>query len=69
MIEEYMILIIQELGPVGLLIVGLYFILGKHLKKICEHIEVINHEISEIKTTVISCTEKICDKIDTTKER
>ncbi len=64
MIEKFMILIIQELGPMGLLVVGLYLTLGKHLKKICGHIEVINNEIGRINETVKACTDRICDKID-----
>lgn len=49
MIEEYLELIIKELGPTGLLICGLYILLGKHLKNISHHLNVINHEIGEIK--------------------
>jgi len=64
MIEKLMILIIQELGPVGLLIVGLYLTLGKHIQKICAHIETINAEIGTINETVKACTGQICDKID-----
>lgn len=59
-----MILIIQELGPVGLLIVGLYLVLGKHLKKICRHIEVINSEMKTLNSTITSCADRICDKIN-----
>jgi len=64
MIEKFMILIIQELGPVGLLIVGLYLTLGKHIQKICGHIEKINAEIGSINETVKACTDRICDKLD-----
>lgn len=64
MIERFMILIIQELGPAGLLIVGLYFILGKHLKKICNHIAVINDEIGKIQEVIKACTDRICDEIN-----
>ena len=42
-----MILIIEELGPTGLLICGLYLSLGKHLKKISKHIQIINEELGQ----------------------
>ncbi len=49
MIKAILILIIEELGPTGLLICGLYFILGKHLKKMCTSLTIINSEIGEIR--------------------
>jgi len=49
MIDHFLQMAIQELGPTGLLICGLYFLLGKHMKRIGDHIEVINHELGEIK--------------------
>lgn len=48
MIEKFMILIIQELGPTGLLICELYLILNRHLKKMADHIGTINGEVGEI---------------------
>jgi len=64
MIEKFMILIIQELGPVGLLIVGLYFILGKHMKKMCGHIETMNHNSTKLLEKFDSGIDRICDKLD-----
>lgn len=58
MIEEIVTLIIKELGPAGLLICGLYFLLGKHLQKMCGHIETINHELGEIKSLMVKIYEK-----------
>jgi len=48
MIEKFCILIIQELGPTGLLVVGLYIVLGKPLKKIADHVANINDEGAKI---------------------
>jgi len=41
MIEKICILIIEELGPTGLLVVGLYIVLGKPLRKIADHVATI----------------------------
>ena len=49
MIEDVITVIIKELGPTGLLICGLYFLLGKHLQKIGTHIATINDELGQIK--------------------
>jgi len=62
MIEKIMILIIQELGPTGLLICGLYLILGKHLKKISKHIEIINGELGEGKAIMHEIKEILKNK-------
>jgi len=48
MIEKICIMIIEELGPTGMLVVGLYFVLGKPLKKIADHVANINDEGSKI---------------------
>jgi len=48
MIEKLFIMIIEELGPTGLLVVGLYIVLGKPLKKIADHVANINDEGSKI---------------------
>jgi len=61
MIEKILILIIQELGPTGLLICGLYLILGKHLKKISHHTQIINEELGEGKT-IMEDIRKILEK-------
>jgi len=57
-------MVINELGPVGLLIVGLYWVLGQHLKKICRHIETINHNSTKVIELIERCADRICDKID-----
>ena len=49
MIDDLLVLIIRELGPTGLLICGLYLLLGKCLKRICSSLEIINKEIGEIR--------------------
>ncbi len=48
MIEKICILIIEELGPTGLLVVGLYIVLGKPLRKIADHVATINGEGAKI---------------------
>jgi hypothetical protein len=52
MIEKFMTMIIQELGPTGLLILGMYWIFQKHLKCMCDHIIVMNHEMGEIRDLI-----------------
>lgn len=49
MIELVIQTIIRDLGPTGLLVVGLYFIAGQYLKKISTHLYTINHELGEIR--------------------
>ncbi len=49
MIDDLLIIVIKELGPTGLLICGLYLLAGKHLKKMCHSLEIINHELGEIR--------------------
>jgi hypothetical protein len=41
--------IITDLGPTGLLVIGLYFVVGKHLQKISRHVEHMNHELGDIR--------------------
>jgi hypothetical protein len=68
--SEYKILdwivktIINELGPIGLLIVGLYWILGKHLKKISKSIEKINHNTTKMIEVIERNADRICEKIN-----
>ena len=49
MIEQICEQIIHELGPTGLLIVGIYCVAGKHILKMAKHIETINAELGEIR--------------------
>lgn len=48
MIEYCLQLIIKELGPTGLLVIGLYFVLGVPLKKMAFHLKIINHELGQV---------------------
>ena len=49
MFETICTQIIRELGPTGLLVVGLYFFLALPLKKIAHHIAIINGEAGQIR--------------------
>lgn len=64
MIDAFIKAIINELGPIGLLILGLYWVLGQHLKKISNCIERINHNTTKMIEIVERCTDRICDKLD-----
>jgi len=64
MIETILKTIINELGPIGLLIVGLYWILGQHLKKISKSIERINHNTTKMIEVIEKNADRICDKIN-----
>ncbi len=64
MIDAFLKMIINELGPIGLLIIGLYWILGQHLKKISQCIERINHNTTKMIEIVERSTDRICDKIN-----
>lgn len=48
MIEQFIEKLINELGATGLLVIGLYFMLYRPLKKMAHHLEIINHEIQKI---------------------
>jgi len=67
MIEKFMILMIHELGPTGLLIAGLYFLLSKHMEKLCGHIATMNHNSAKLIEKLDSAVDRICDKIDSKK--
>lgn len=56
MIEKVLILIIQELGPVGLLVVGLYFILYKPMKEMAYSIRCMNNNMQRITTILQMAT-------------
>ena len=64
MIEKFCIQIIQQLGATGLLVVGLYFVLGKHLSKIAGHIETMNHNSTKLVEKFDNGIDRICDKLD-----
>jgi len=48
MIEQFCIIIIKELGATGLLIMGLYWVIGKYLKKLSGNVETLNHNSTEM---------------------
>lgn len=50
MIEQVCHQIVTDLGPTGLLILGLFVVIGIPLRNISSHIAIINHEIGEIIT-------------------
>ena len=58
MIETLCEQIIKELGVTGLLILGLYWTLGKHLLKMSNSLTNINHELGEIITLLKASIEK-----------
>jgi hypothetical protein len=58
MIEKFMILMIQELGPTGLLILGMYWLFQKHLRCMCDHITTMNHEMGEIRDIIKEYTSR-----------
>jgi hypothetical protein len=62
MIEQFMTLIIKELGPTGLLILGLYWLVGKSIKDIASHIKTINHNSTEIKDILKTYVEGLNQK-------
>jgi len=49
MIEKVITEIINDLGPTGLLIIGVYYVAGKHMAQIAKHIKTINEELGEIR--------------------
>ena len=53
-----MILMIQELGPTGLLILGMYWLFQKHLRCMCDHITTMNHEMGEIRDIIKEYTSR-----------
>lgn len=61
MFEQLCYTIIKELGPTGLLIIGLYYILDKTNKELIKELKVINDEIKELSVNL--------DRIASAKER
>jgi len=64
MIESFFKSIIDNLGVVGLLVVGLYVVLGQYLKKISDGVTTINHNSTKIAEIIERCADRICDKLD-----
>ncbi len=64
MIDSFLKAVVNELGPIGLLIIGLYWVLGQHLKKISTCIERINHNSTKLIEVMEHSTNRICDKLD-----
>lgn len=55
MIEKMLTTIINELGATGVLVVGLYFILYKPMKKISSSLETMNHNSAKL----INCLDNL----------
>ena len=64
MIEYILKIVVSELGPIGLLVIGLYWVLGQHLQKISRCIEKINHNTTKLAEIVERCADRVCDKLD-----
>jgi len=62
MIEKVIATIIQEFGPVGLLVIGLYWVLGRQLEKIEMRLHTINEEIGFIGEMLKAIKDKECGK-------
>lgn len=58
MIEKIVDSIVKDLGPTGLLVLGLYWALGRPLSRISRHLSRINEEISEIIKLLIRIDER-----------
>ena len=64
MFEKILTSIIHEFGPAGVLILGIFLIFYNALKKICIHIETMNHNSTKIVESIDRCADRICDKIN-----
>lgn len=64
MIEKFLMTIVQEFGPTGVLIIGLYFVFTKSMTKIAGHIETMNHNSTKLIEKLDSAVDRICDKLD-----
>lgn len=58
MIEEVCTSIIKELGPTGLLIIGMFFIAERYCRHLCNRIGKINDELGEIVELLKKLTNK-----------
>lgn len=63
MFERLISQIITELGPSGVLVVGLYFSISIPLNKIAKKIDSINIDTIPTKESIMDCTEKICERV------
>lgn len=61
MFELIITVIIQELGPTGLLILGLYWVIGKYLRSIACGVRVINHNTTKMAATLEEFAKKVND--------
>jgi hypothetical protein len=59
MFEQICETIIRELGATGLLILGLYWVIGKYLKKMSGNVDTINHNTTEMVHIVKGFLEKV----------
>lgn len=58
MIQRCLEAIINELGPTGLLVIGLYFILYRPLTSMSKSLHTINHELNAILTILKTTIKK-----------
>jgi hypothetical protein len=58
MIQKCLEAIVNELGPTGLLVIGLYFLLYKPLTKMSRSLSTINHELGAILTILKTTIKK-----------
>ena len=58
MIEKIIDSIVKDLGPTGLLVLGLYWALGRPLSRISRHLSHINEEITKIIELLIRIDER-----------
>ena len=63
MIERIISIIIKDLGPTGLLVIGLYFSISIPLSKIAKTFESINKDNFPTKECIKECTQKIVETI------
>lgn len=64
MIEKFLMCVIHEFGPTGVLIIGLYFVFARAMHKIAGHIETLNHNSTKLVEKFDSAVDRICDKLD-----
>ena len=62
MIDTFLKETIRELGPTGLLVIGLYYILNKAADKIAQRLLIINHELGQIRDLLQTCAVEFCKK-------
>ncbi len=64
MIETFILTMVKEFGPTGILILGMFFLFDRHLTKITGHIEVMNHNSTKLLEKLDTLADRVCDKLD-----